>query len=372
MPGRDVDRFTSRKGAVMRVAVKYGSFSREPLVDEDGRLIDKGAGNVLVKRLLRVFDDAILVGPENRRCDGFDMVPLEFIDAEQTVVINMDVIDTIAVFQVLHRHGAEPKLMNFEWINPSVYHHRVNFAAMGLSFAMFPTFCNSERTASEVREVVRRWTVQPLAEKAKIDWVNLGVNLERVQQRQATDVPVVLYPAIYMYERKQPRLFLEIVERLAKRTEIRVEARLHESHLVSELAMTLGMKDWAWVGPLTTTREGYWSALSRTTAFLATALEESYGLEYVEALLAGAIGVFPDRPWVHTILPSKYPFLYSSPAQAEELLYRAVTEPDACRAELDASVGGDFIEWVRAAHNDDNFEKAIVAKVAEWFPGSVA
>ncbi|MBK9102438.1 MAG: glycosyltransferase family 1 protein [Austwickia sp.] len=354
----------------MRVAVKHGAFSREPLVSPEGILIDKGAGNALVHRLLRVFDNAILIGPENRRCDGFDMIPLEFLDADTTVVINMDVIDSIGVFQVLHRHGAEPKIMNFQWINPSVYQHRVNFAAMGLSFAMFPTFCNSERTAGEVREVVRRWTVQPLAEKAKLDWVNLGVRVGRVKERQPTNVPVVLYPAIYMYERKQPRAFIDIVERVAARTPIRVEARLHESHLVSELATTLAMKEWAWVGPLTTTRDGYWTALSRTTAFLATALEESYGLEYVEALLAGAIGVFPDRPWVRTILPPSYPFLYSSAAHAEDLLLRAVNEPEACRAELDASVGGSFLEWVRSAHNDDNFEKAILAKVAEWFPGA--
>ncbi len=352
----------------MRVAVKFGTFSAEPLVTQDGRLIDKGAGNMLVARLLRVFDDAVLVGPEHRQCQGFEMIPLESLDADHTIVINMDVIDSIAVFQVLHRHGAEPKIMNFEWMNPSVYHHRVNFAAMGLSFAMFPTFCNSERTAGEVREVVRRWTVPPLAEKAKIDWVNLGVNLERVQERQPTDVPVVLYPAIYMYERKQPRVFLEVVERLAHRTQIQVEARLHESHLASELAMTLGGKDWARVGPLTTTREGYWSALARTTAFLATALEESYGLEYIEALLAGAIGVFPERPWVHAILPPGYPFVYTTTSQAEDLLFRAVTEPQACRADLDACVGGDFNTWIRSAHDDNNFTEAIVAKVAEWFP----
>lgn len=156
----------------------------------------------------------------------------------------------------------------------------------------------------------------------------------------------MLYPAIYMYERKQPRGFIDIVERVAARTPIRVEARLHESHLVSELATTLAMKEWAWVGPLTTTRDGYWTALSRTTAFLATALEESYGLEYVEALLALRDPGFPDRPWVRTILPPSYPFLYSSAAHAEDLLLRAVNEPEACRAELDASVGGSFLEWV--------------------------
>ena len=145
----------------------------------------------------------------------------------------------------LHSSGAEPKLMNFEWKNPSVYHHRVNFAAMGLSFAMFPTFCNSARTAAEVREVVRKWTIPPLAEKARIAWVNLGVHVERVQPRVATDVPVVLYPAISMEPRKQPERFLEIVGRVARKTPLHVEARLHESYLVSDLAMNLSLKDYA-------------------------------------------------------------------------------------------------------------------------------
>ena len=149
--------------------------------------------------------------------------------------------------------------------------------------------------------------------------VNLGFRLEHVQPRHEPEVPVVLYPAIYLSERKQPQLFIDVVERLVKRTPIKVEARLHESHLVSEQAMRLSRRDWTWVGPLTASRDDYWQALARTTAFLATALEESYGLAYVEALAAGAVGVFPDRPWARSILPAGYPFLYATAAEAEEM-----------------------------------------------------
>ncbi|HUX69287.1 MAG TPA: glycosyltransferase family 1 protein, partial [Cellulomonadaceae bacterium] len=95
--------------------------------------------------------------------------------------------------------------------------------------------------------------------------------------------------------------------------------------------------------------------------------EESYGLEYIEALVAGAIGVFPDRPWVRAILPAAYPFLYQTPAEAEALLYRAVTDTAACRRELDEAAGGDFAQWLRARHDDDRFEKAIADRVTEWF-----
>ncbi|MBW3086872.1 hypothetical protein KEM60_03101 [Austwickia sp. TVS 96-490-7B] len=352
----------------MKVAVKYGAFDHEPVIDERGDIVGQSAGITLVRRLMSLFPDPVLIGSQTRRGNGFTMMPLEFVDAADTLVINMDVIDSLAVWQTLHSSGAEPRLMNFEWQNPSIYHHRINFAAMGLSFAMFPTFCNSARTAAEVREVVRRWTIQPLAEKARIGWVNLGVRIERVQPRVTPDVPVVLYPAITMTPRKQPQLFCEVVDRVARQTPLRVEARLHETHLVSDLAMTLSMKSYAWVGPLTSTREAYWDALARTTAFLATAAEESYGLEYVEAMLAGAIGIFPDLPWAHALVPSGYPFFYSTTDQAELLLTKAITDPEGCRAQLDNLVDEPtFADWIRATHNDDDFEKAIVERISEWF-----
>lgn len=347
----------------MRVAVRYEA----ALVDRDGHVAGHDAGATLVRRLLRVFPGSVLIGPGPRRCAGFDLLPLEFIDAAGTVVISMDPLDSPGVWETLSGTGAEPRLMNFVWSNTSEYLHRVERATLALSCALFPTFANSERTATEVREIVSAWTVQPLAEKARISWVNLGVRWEHVRPRHEPPVPVVLYPAIYLSERKRPQAFLDIVERVVKRAPIRVEARLHESHLISEQAMRLSQREWAWVGPLTASRQDYWDALAHTTAFLATASEESYGLEYVEALVAGAIGVFPDLPWAHAILPDGYPFLYTSPAQAEELLVRAVTEPAACRRELDEVAGGSFARWLHERHDDDRFDKAIVDAVREWF-----
>lgn len=347
----------------MKVAIKYDA----ALVDADGRVTGHDAGATLVRRLLRVFPGATLIGPGPRQGDGFSMLPLEFLDAEQAVVINMDVIDSTSVWETLHQHCAEPRVMNFVWWSTSQFQHKVQRASLALSCGLFPTFANSERTASEVREIVSSWTTQAIAEKAKVSWVNLGIRLEHVQPRSEPPIPVVLYPAIYLSERKRPQVFLDVVERVQRRTPLLVEARLHESHLISEMAMRLSRKDWAWVGPLTATREDYWQALARTTAFLATAAEESYGLSYVEALVAGAIGVFPDRAWVHALLPVGYPFIYRTLDEAEGMLYRAVTETAACRSELDAAAGGSFANWLRARHNDDEFEKAIARSVLEWF-----
>ena len=354
----------------MQVAIKYGAITHESIVDASGDILSQEAGPTLVKRLMRLFPGASLIGAEARRCNGFDVVPLPFVDAADTLVINMDVIDSVAVWQTLHSHGDEPKLMNFMWHNPSRYHHPVNFAAMGLSFGLFPTFCSSERTAEEVQEVVRRWALRELAEKSRTAWVNLGINVQRVRERTEPPVPVVLYPAIYLDSRKRPKMFMRIVDQVARRTPIKVEARLHESSLITDLAMALSTKEYAWVGPLTATKESYWRALSHTTAFLATASDEAYGLAYVEALMAGVVGVFPDLPWAKALLPAGYPFVYSTEEQAVEMLRRAVTDTVACRAELDAAADGNLREWIRTHHNDDEFDDVVVSTVHSWFPNA--
>lgn len=351
----------------MRVAVKYGTRGADPLVDDEGHVVGEEPGPVLVRRLLRLFEPAILIGHTTRRCDHFDLMPIEFVDANNTLVINMDVIDSGDVWGALHATAPEPKVMNFVWWTVhQEYHHRINMALLGLNFALFPTFANSERTASEIREITRQWTLPRLSEQARLAWSNLGVRLERVQERVEPDVPVVLYPAIYVHDRKQPWRFIDIVSKVAQKTPIRVEMRLHQSHLISEPAMQLSQQKWAWVGPLSS-REGYWKALAGTTAFLATAEEESYGLEYIEAMLAGVIGVFPDRPWARAILPENYPYLYSSDSEAERELLRAISDPAGCRAELDALVGGRFTDWLRTKHDDDDFERALAANVRGWF-----
>ena len=345
----------------MNVAVRLGGIQLE-----GGGVGGHDAGATLVRQLLRVFPGAQVIGPE-RRSGAVDVVPLDQVDGSRTVVVNMDVIDSVAVWQALAGRCERPQVMNLVWWNPSRYTRTVDVAALALSCALFPTFCNSERTATEVREVVASWAVPRLAERARIAWVNLGVRLEHVRPRQEPPVPVVLYPAIYLSDRKRPDLFLQVVERVVARTPIRVEARLHESHLVTERAMALSRKEWAWVGPLTASRQSYWDALARTTAFLATAEEESYGLEYIEALVAGAVGIFPDRPWVRGIVPEGYPFVYRTADEAEAMLLRAVTSPAACRVDMDRAAGGDFATWLRARHDDDTFDHAVTARMQEWF-----
>ncbi|MDO5722190.1 MAG: hypothetical protein Q4P06_06585 [Actinomycetaceae bacterium] len=166
------------------------------------------------------------------------MAPLEFLDPSSTVVINMDVVDSPRVWEKMYRPGgAKPQIMNFLWWPPGRVDPEVGMPLMALSCALFPTFANSERTASEVRELVAKWTVPSVSNRARLGWVNLGFRLAHVQPRVEPDIPVVLYPAIYLSSAKRLELFAEVVEAVHRQTPMRVEMRLHENHLVSEKAM---------------------------------------------------------------------------------------------------------------------------------------
>jgi len=347
----------------MKIAIHYKGLE----IDDDGSVSGHDAGDTLVRRLVTMFPQVQLIGPRNQTFADYELTTLEAIDGENTIVINMDVIESVRIWRVLRKTTEDPKIMNFMWRDSRRYETEVETAALSLSCALFPTFANSERMSRAIKATVNRWVVQPLAERARISGANLGIRLEHVQPRQEPPEPVVLYPAIYMKPRKRPEVFFDIVSKVAKRTPIMVEARLAESDLATEWAMNLGRQRWASVRPLVPRRDDYWQALAHTTAFLATSVDESYGLEYVEALVAGAIGVFPDQPWAHAILPPAYPYFYTTPAEAEQMLYRAVTETAACRGELEDCVDGSFIHWLRDHHDDSNFEAAIEDHLKRWF-----
>ena len=191
----------------MRIAIKRNQTE----ITEDGRVAGFDAGATLVRRFLRLFPGAQVIGPEFSQCDGFDVVPLEFIDPTDTVIINMDVVDSPAMWNQIYSEsgGIPPQIMNFVWWPVAHLEHVEQSAAVALSSALFPTFANSERTASEVRELVHKQTIQPIARKLNLGWVNLGFRLDHVKPRVETEVPVVRYPAIYLTPVKRPDLFLE-------------------------------------------------------------------------------------------------------------------------------------------------------------------
>ena len=58
------------------IAIRYGA----AIVDADGHVSGHDAGATLVRRLLRVFPGARLIGTGPRQGEGFDVIPLEFVD----------------------------------------------------------------------------------------------------------------------------------------------------------------------------------------------------------------------------------------------------------------------------------------------------
>lgn len=351
----------------MRIAVKFGATGHDHAFDVQQPLTRQAAGPILVRRLIKIFSPAILLGETLEHTDDCDVMPLEEIDAANTVVINMDVVDSVELWRELRTRTAEPRIMNFLWWNVSERHrHPISTAALGLSLGLFPTFANSQRTAEEVQQLVQQWTVPAIADHAKLAASRLGVHHEHVQPRQETELPVVWYPAIYVTGRKRPWDFIDVVSAVQRRVPIHVQMRLHDQQLTAEAAMEMSTREWADVGPLLP-RDEYWRSLAATAAFLATATDESYGLAYVEAMASGAIGIFPDRDWAHQLLPDGYPFIYRDLTEAQEMLYRAVTDPQACRAELDELVAGKFVDWVHAQHDDAAFARELVKSVRDWF-----
>ena len=351
-------------GRPMKIAVRYP----DVLVDADGHVAGHDAGATLVRRLLRIFPGSILVGDGPRRCAGFDLPPLEFVDPADTVVINMA---AARLGRGLAHPGAapggEPHVMNFVWWSTSQFHHPVERAASPCrapcsrrSPTRSARRARSARSSSAGRPGARgegrgrlgqpRHPARPRAPAAR----------PRGPRRALPrDLPVRPQAAAAVPGRR--RAGGPAHARCGSRPGCTSRTWPPSRRCGSRCTTGPGS------GPLTATREDYWAALARTTAFLATATDESYGLEYIEALVAGAVGVLPDRPWARAILPAGYPFLYRTPAEAEEMLLRAVTDTDACRREADASAGGSFAEWLRARHDDDRFDAAIVEQVGRWF-----
>lgn len=352
----------------MTIAIKMGFLDGDPIVDDQGRLVGRGGGTALVERLLKMYPGAVVVDHEDRQCDGFEAKTLSSLDPLETLVINLDVIDSVGVFQTMHREGAEPKILNLQWLPPSHYHHKVNFAAMGLAYALFPTLCSGERTAGEVTELVRRWTISPLAHQARIAWVQPGIRDDLVREHVDPEVPTVLYPAIHLTDNKQPKVFLDVMNRVASEMDVRMEVRLSQRDLASVMAMKMSSPKWASVGPLFGQREEYWEALARMTAFLATAKNEAYGFEYLEALVAGAVGVFPDAAWARKTVPEDYPYFYRTTDEAVSMLKDVLRDPEAARNAINDAAGGSLREWILANNERSGGNEAIRKQIEEWFP----
>lgn len=348
----------------MKVAFEFSSTFRQELVDRDGRLVGENSGVHLLRRLMALFPDPILLGAERRQADGFTVMPLDDIDVNQTLVVCFDPLQTPEMYRRLKKsHWHYPKLVNFVWFNVGEYTDRLTRTLLAVSCSMFPTFCNSSRTLTEVRQEIVARVSPAAARQAQLSFAPLGIDVsQEPQPRVAHEVPTVLYPAMWLFARKDPERWLRIVIDVADRVPITALMRLTGSHLTQEDAR-VAMAHGVHVTPLLP-REELPAANAATDLFLATSKDESYGLQYLELLYAGVAGLFPDRAWASTILPDWYPYRYASTADAQTMLHYMATHLPEVRASLSG-----LPAWIKENHDERAFDRLFVAQMQDWMGG---
>lgn len=348
----------------MQWVFKFSSTFGEPLVDAHGRPGGTDSGGALLRRLMRLVPDPILIGEPRATVTDWEIpyrvLPVSAIDVNDSVVVNMDVIDSPDLYRVLRRGTwrLSPRIVNFVWWNVSEWTDRVELASIGLSAAKFPTFCNSARTEDEIRTLIVATTSASVAWKAQVEHQALGI--PDPVTAQLAGPPVIAYPSMWLFDRKRPKLFQEIVTSVAARCGAGVRVRLRERELRRPLAeQWAGMAGWDVAGLVPW--EQHLAEMGRSPYFVATALDESYGLQYGELLRAGSIGVFPRRDWIWTLLPSDYPFVYDSADQARTMLQMVIGQRDVAWRLL-----GKTRDGLASRHRPQDFDEAFVETVKGW------
>lgn len=355
----------------MKVAVRSTSWFGQYPVDLDGKINGSHSGAVLVRRLLRLFDeDAILLvedgqGTADAKVDGYTIpvMPIkDVIGLRDLVVINMDVVDSAALFGRLRRTWRDPtpQIVNFVWWNTSEFVTDAERASIAVSTSLFPTFCNSARTAREIRALQSHWMAPARIDSSRVAYWNLGIDIEALEAARRLPKPghpIVLYPGNQVFARKQPSLWCEIVEKVAVATDVKPVMRVGR-----------GWEDVYFASDPLPSKTDYYESLCDATAFLATSLDESYGLAHAEALFMGAIGVFPDRDWTWTLVPEAYPFVYRDKNEAAAMLLAVVKAPQWALDNIDVACGERPWDWIRREHNAEHFDLHLKEMIETWYP----
>jgi hypothetical protein len=267
----------------------------------------------------------------------------------------------------------QPRAVNFCWWNTSEYRgDTVGLGLIGLAMAVAPTFANSWRTRRELLELAQSWLAPSRRRDASsmMGAQPLGIDLERTpharDRRLDYDGPLrVWYPSTWLFARKRPDLFTEIVDSLVASVgpdAVTVRVRLKESQLVRDQAS--GWYKRPYDTQISGDRDQYARELLETDVFVATADDESYGLAYLEALRAGAVGIFPRKPWAENILPAEYPFLYSSVGSARQMLMTVGRDLAKAREAIDY-----MPSWIAEGHDANDFDVEFRQFVTEHMTG---
>jgi hypothetical protein len=339
----------------MRVALHFTSTFGQPLV-EGGRIPGADSGRVLLRRLMSYFDQPIVISPypwhpNQGDPDGFEVRTVDQLPKD-CLVISMDPLQAVPLYLQLKRSWRDdPKIVNFAWYHLSDYRDPVARAQIATALAAFPTFANSQRSATQLRELGRA-LFQPTVEY-DISWASLGIDLYRIPTRRLAPgaKPTVAFPAMWANGRKGWEDWSDIVDAARARIDLQPIIRLHPRSPKPD--------GWEVEGLLS--EDAYYEALDEVDVFVATSKEESYGLQYLELLAAGAVGIFPDRPWARAILSDTYPLVYSTVNEAKTMLLAALRHLE------DARVAMPPRTWIAENHSSYLFRRAFLTYVDERF-----
>lgn len=94
--------------------------------------------------------------------------------------------------------------------------------------------------------------------------------------------------------------------------------------------------------------------------FISTSQFESFGLFYLELLASGVVGIFADKPWVRSLLPHDYPFIYPDKLLGKKALevYAQVINGD-CDEAKKAILSAQ--SHIRTMYSWDTFASAVSA-----------
>lgn len=347
----------------MTTAFYFDSTFGQPLV-VDGHINGESSGHTLLRRLVGLVEEpAILVPTASERGSGEGMVTTVTLDqlTHYDAVISFNPRKTLELYE--KGGGArwlKPQLANFVWFNLSEESDSLKRQMQALSFAKFPTFCNSKRTAAEVIHDLRTTVTPAMADqRPSFRWAPLGIDpvlVDTDQPQGYVEVPKVWYPSTWMFARKQPTLWMDVMAKVQPHVLLEAVMRLHRAAL-PQVPDAFDRMPWLTIQPMIPDRVWYRRELQTYTAFLATAEDESYGLAYLEALSAGVIGVFLDRPWVREILPPDYPLIVSKQDLVGTMI-SVLRNVEATRQ----WIWPDILHWINDEHSEARFD----AEFSHW------
>lgn len=350
---------------LMKVVIAVG---RElPLRIERGQLVGQDSGTHLLRRMIGYWPGCAILSEVPEQCDGFRLIGPNSVRNTESLVISMAPMETISTYWALRTSVMRtPHLVNFFWSNIGDFTGRKPQQLLGCALGAFPTFANSPRMLGELKNVARKAVSPSVFAENRWAACPLGVEVDKIPFRVSDARPVqVMYPSLFLMQRKQPEIFEEVVLTGLAGLDVAVQANLAPGYLDSEMAREWRGHGW-FVGP-PPSREQYLEELAGQDVFLATAREESYGLQYLELMAAGAVGVFPDRPWARAILPGDYPLLFRSKDEAKAMLRLAAQD-----GILRANLAGECRAMVELHHDSALFDKVFPSVMEEWFAGLYA